>query len=49
MSVNNSNKQKVKKREKTSDCGWAYTRNEYASKKASSDVKRKDKLKPYVY
>lgn len=40
---------RVQKRRKTSDSGWAYTGNEYASKKASGDVKRKDKLEPYAY
>ncbi|XP_028786933.1 RRP12-like protein [Neltuma alba] len=39
----------VKKRRKTLDSGWAYTGSEYASKKASGDVKRKDKLEPYAY
>ncbi|MED6163959.1 hypothetical protein PIB30_085058 [Stylosanthes scabra] len=29
--------------------GWSYTGKEYASKKASGDVKRKDKLEPYAY
>lgn len=37
------------KKRRTSDSGWAYTGNEYASKKASGDVKRKDKLEPYAY
>lgn len=37
------------KRRKTSESGWAYTGNEYASKKAGGDVKRKDKLEPYAY
>ena len=37
------------KRRKTSESGWAYTGNEYASKKADGDVKRKDKLEPYAY
>lgn len=40
---------KGQKRRKTSDSGWAYTGKEYASKKASGDVKRKDKLEPYAY
>ncbi|KAJ7963975.1 RRP12-like protein [Quillaja saponaria] len=34
---------------KTLDSGWAYTGYEYASKKATGDVKRKDKLEPYAY
>lgn len=38
-----------KKRQKTSDSGWAYTGNEYTNKKASGDVKKKDKLDPYAY
>eukprot|EP00262_Sarcandra_glabra_P014097 TRINITY_DN4040_c0_g2_i1.p1 TRINITY_DN4040_c0_g2~~TRINITY_DN4040_c0_g2_i1.p1 ORF type:complete len:332 (-),score=60.36 TRINITY_DN4040_c0_g2_i1:62-919(-) len=39
-----------KKRQKTSDSsGWAYTGGEYTSKKASGDLKRKDKLEPYAY
>ncbi|XVE97854.1 hypothetical protein REPUB_Repub03eG0054800 [Reevesia pubescens] len=37
------------KRRKTSESGWAYIGNEYASKKAGGDVKRKDKLEPYAY
>ena len=40
---------KTQKRRKTADSGWAYTGNEYASKKAGGDVKRKDKLEPYAY
>ncbi|CAJ1940559.1 unnamed protein product [Sphenostylis stenocarpa] len=40
---------KGQKRRKTSDSGWAYTGKEYGSKKASGDVKRKDKLEPYAY
>ncbi|MED6156088.1 hypothetical protein PIB30_011550 [Stylosanthes scabra] len=40
---------KAQKRRKTSDSGWSYTGKEYASKKASGDVKRKDKLEPYAY
>ncbi|XP_077230850.1 ARM repeat superfamily protein [Tasmannia lanceolata] len=41
---------KVQKRRKTSDSsGWAYTGSEYTSKKASGDLKRKDKLEPYAY
>lgn len=40
---------RVLKRRKTSEAGWAYTGSEYASKKASGDVKRKDKLEPYAY
>ncbi|KAF9614359.1 hypothetical protein IFM89_018112 [Coptis chinensis] len=39
----------LKKRQKTSASGWAYTGNEYASKKARGDVTRKDKLEPYAY
>ncbi|EOY30181.1 ARM repeat superfamily protein isoform 2 [Theobroma cacao] len=39
----------TQKRRKTSDSGWAYTGNEYASKKAGGDVKKKDKLEPYAY
>ncbi|KAL5699099.1 hypothetical protein ACHQM5_030046 [Ranunculus cassubicifolius] len=39
-----------KKRQKLGkETGWAYTGNEYASKKASGDVTRKDKLEPYAY
>ncbi|OVA08308.1 putative domain NUC173 [Macleaya cordata] len=38
-----------KKRRKTSESGWAYTGQEYASKKAGGDLKRKDKLEPYAY
>ncbi|XP_030530465.1 RRP12-like protein isoform X3 [Rhodamnia argentea] len=40
---------KTQKRRKTSQSGWAYTGNEYASKKARGDLKRKDKLEPYAY
>ncbi|OMP11677.1 Armadillo-like helical [Corchorus capsularis] len=40
---------KNQKRQKTSESGWAYTGKEYASKKASGDLKRKDKLEPYAY
>nr|XP_048334915.1 RRP12-like protein isoform X2 [Ziziphus jujuba var. spinosa] len=46
MSVNSKRNQK---RQKTSDSGWAYTGNEYVSKKAAGDVSRKDKLEPYAY
>nr|GLL17907.1 RRP12-like protein [Ipomoea trifida] len=45
----NSRKTQTQKRRKTSDAGWAYTGNEYSSKKASGDVKRKGKLEPYAY
>ncbi|KAL0346791.1 UNVERIFIED_CONTAM: RRP12-like protein [Sesamum calycinum] len=44
-----ANSKKTQKRMKTSESGWAYTGKEYASKKASGDVKRKDKLEPYAY
>ncbi|CAH8389307.1 unnamed protein product [Eruca vesicaria subsp. sativa] len=47
FSVNSSRKNK--KRLKTSESGYAYTGKEYASKKASGDLKRKDKLEPYAY
>lgn len=47
--VSSLNSQKGQKRRKTSESGWAYTGKEYASKKASGDVKRKDKLEPYAY
>lgn len=40
---------KTQKRRKTSESGWACTGSEYASKKASGDVKRKGKLEPYAY
>jgi ribosomal RNA-processing protein 12 len=43
------NSRKTQKRRKTSDSGWAYTGNEYASKKAGGDMRRKDKLEPYAY
>uniref|UniRef100_A0A6N2L0E4 Uncharacterized protein n=1 Tax=Salix viminalis TaxID=40686 RepID=A0A6N2L0E4_SALVM len=43
------NSRKTQKRRKTSDSGWAYTGNEYASKKAGGDLRRKDKLEPYAY
>ncbi|KAK8660682.1 hypothetical protein V6N13_051597 [Hibiscus sabdariffa] len=44
-----SSRNNNQKRRKTSESGWAYTGSEYASKKASGDVKRKDKLEPYAY
>ncbi|CAN8277424.1 unnamed protein product [Cochlearia groenlandica] len=47
FSVNSSRKNQ--KRIKTSESGYAYTGKEYASKKASGDLKRKDKLEPYAY
>lgn len=47
--VSSRNSRKEQKRRKTSESGWAYTGKEYASKKASGDVKRKDKLEPYAY
>lgn len=40
---------KAQKRRKTTETGWAFTGNEYASKKAGGDLKRKDKLEPYAY
>ncbi|GAA0164038.1 hypothetical protein LIER_19765 [Lithospermum erythrorhizon] len=40
---------KAQKRIKQSESGWSYTGNEYASKKASGDVKRKGKFEPYAY
>lgn len=43
------NSRNTQKRKKTSESGWAYTGNEYASKKAGGDLKRKDKLEPYAY
>ncbi|MCL7022506.1 hypothetical protein MKW94_005403 [Papaver nudicaule] len=47
MSSKSSNDQR--KRRKTSESGWAYTGQEYASKKAGGDLKKKDKLEPYAY
>eukprot|EP00257_Ricinus_communis_P015111 XP_015572954.1 RRP12-like protein [Ricinus communis] len=44
-----SSSRKAQKRQKTSGSGWAYTGNEYASKKAGGDLKKKDKLEPYAY
>lgn len=38
-----------KKRQKTTDSGWAYTGGEYTSKKAGGDIKKKDKFEPYAY
>ncbi|PRQ47070.1 hypothetical protein RchiOBHm_Chr2g0095731 [Rosa chinensis] len=43
------NTKKIQKRRKTSESGWASTGNEYASKKAGGDLKKKDKLEPYAY
>uniref|UniRef100_A0A0E0K602 Uncharacterized protein n=1 Tax=Oryza punctata TaxID=4537 RepID=A0A0E0K602_ORYPU len=37
------------KRRKTTSSGWAYTGHEYTSKKASGDLKKKDKMDPYAY
>ncbi|KAL4180812.1 hypothetical protein AMTRI_Chr12g234250 [Amborella trichopoda] len=37
------------KRQKTSDSGRAYKGDEYASKKASGDLKKTGKLEPYAY
>ncbi|XP_042499483.1 RRP12-like protein [Macadamia integrifolia] len=45
----NTSKQTQKKRRKTSATGWAYIGNEYSSRKAGGDVKRKGKLEPYAY
>ncbi|KAJ0091710.1 hypothetical protein Patl1_13651 [Pistacia atlantica] len=47
MSMNSTRKNQ--KHRKTSESGWAYTGSEYASKKATGDVKRKGKLEPYAY
>ena len=48
-SFKSANSRKTQKRRKTSDSGWAYTGNEYASKKAGGDLRRKNKLEPYAY
>uniref|UniRef100_A0A0A9DZQ1 Uncharacterized protein n=1 Tax=Arundo donax TaxID=35708 RepID=A0A0A9DZQ1_ARUDO len=40
--------QSVKKR-RASSSGWAYTGQEYTSKKAGGDLKKKDKMEPYAY
>ncbi|KAK2452302.1 RRP12 protein [Trifolium repens] len=40
---------KPQKRRRRTESGRAYTGKEYASKKASGDIKRKDKLEPYAY
>ncbi|OAY67734.1 RRP12-like protein isoform X1 [Ananas comosus] len=37
------------KRRKTAESGWSYTGKEYTSKRASGDLKKKDKLEPYAY
>lgn len=47
--ISRASSRKTQKRRKTSESGWAYTGSEYASKKASGDVKRKGKLEPYAY
>ena len=39
-----SSSKKAQKHRKTSKSGWAYTGNEYTSKKARGDVKKKGKL-----
>lgn len=45
-----TNSKKTQKRRKMSESsGWAYTGNEYGSKKARGDVKKKGKLEPYAY
>ncbi|KAG9443732.1 hypothetical protein H6P81_015072 [Aristolochia fimbriata] len=38
-----------RKKQKTTDAGWAYTGNEYKSKRARGDLKKKGKLEPYAY
>ncbi|CAL9057574.1 unnamed protein product [Musa banksii] len=48
-SLTNSSIKTQKKRQKTSDSGWAHPGSEYTNKKAGGDVKRKDKLEPYAY
>ncbi|URE31142.1 NUC173 domain [Musa troglodytarum] len=48
-SVSSSLAMTMKKRRKTTDCGWVYTGSEYTSKRAGGDVKKKDKLEPYAY
>ncbi|XP_021756694.1 RRP12-like protein [Chenopodium quinoa] len=47
--VSSKSKKADQKRKKTSESGWAYTGNEYASKKAHGDVKKKGKFEPYAY
>lgn len=37
------------KKWKTSSSGWAYTGHEYTSRRASGDLKKKDKMEPYAY
>jgi ribosomal RNA-processing protein 12 len=48
-SANSSRKGQEKRRKTESNKGWSYTGSEYGSKKASGDLKRKDKLEPYAY
>nr|XP_010932375.1 RRP12-like protein [Elaeis guineensis] len=48
-SMASSSRRTQKKRQKTTDSGWAYTGGDYTSKKAGGDVKKKDKLEPYAY
>ncbi|KAM7276742.1 hypothetical protein ACFE04_018608 [Oxalis oulophora] len=48
-SKSRSTQKSTQKRRKTSESGWAYTGNEYASKKAGGDLKKKGKLEPYAY
>ncbi|XP_021750210.1 RRP12-like protein [Chenopodium quinoa] len=47
--VSSKSKKANQKRRKISESGWAYTGNEYASKKARGDVKKKGKFEPYAY
>ncbi|XP_021736219.1 RRP12-like protein [Chenopodium quinoa] len=47
--VSSKSKKADQKRRKTSESGWAYTGNEYGSKKARGDVKKKGKFEPYAY
>ncbi|CAN8285157.1 unnamed protein product [Cochlearia groenlandica] len=50
FSVNSSSKKNQKRIKRTSESGsYAYTGKEYASKKASGDLTRKDKFEPYAY
>lgn len=48
-SAKSASNKSQKKKQKTSSSGYAYTGDEYTNKKASGDLKKKDKLDPYAY
>ncbi|KAK1287476.1 hypothetical protein QJS10_CPB19g01953 [Acorus calamus] len=48
-SGNSTTRAQKKQRRPSSDSGYAYTGNEYTSKKARGDLKKEGKLEPYAY